>query len=375
LAKSEFSTGRFPTLPEATDAFGESLVAKSPRTAANYLSAINRFREFLQDSGHDPDLLTTDRLAADVLERFYTWLLRGYGRERRSTAITYVAEVRAFFGFLDRRRWLGPDLSYERMKDGLRDLIGRVHYKTPRVGDAVALVVTTARDEPLPPNDDRHKYERLELLRDRAILSALFTSGMRRAELSQMNRTDIQDGRYNQGLITGKGEKERIVFFDDESLAHIRAYLEARHDSLLPLFLRHDPARAKPGPRGEHWRLSPQSIWLVVKKYAKKAGVDTTTHQLRHLKATIMLNEGAQLSEVQDILGHASPETTKKIYAQYTKQYLREAFDRYSLPAEAIAKRVRRVAVEVIADQLAVGEEQKALQEGNLPQLDSGGND
>ncbi|MCL5108540.1 MAG: tyrosine-type recombinase/integrase [Chloroflexi bacterium] len=350
MANGESPSHKFPTLPQATDAFGESLVAKSPRTAANYLSAINRFREFLRDGGHDPDALTTDLLAPDVLERFYTWLLRGYGRERRSTAITYAAEVRAFFGFLDRRRWLGPDLSYERMKDGLRDLIGRVHYKTPRVGDAVALVVLAAKAEPLPPNDDKHKYRRLEVLRDRAILSALFTSGMRRAELSQMNRTDIQDGRYNQGLITGKGEKERIVFFDDESLSHIRAYLEARADSFLPLFLRHDPARGKPGPRGEHWRLSPQSIWLVVKKYAKKAGVDTTTHQLRHLKATIMLNEGAQLSEVQDILGHASPETTKKIYAQYTKQYLREAFDRFSLPAEEIAKRVRRVAVEVIAE-------------------------
>jgi site-specific recombinase XerD len=275
------------------------------------------------------------------MERFYSWLLRDRGRDKRSTAVAYTSEVRTFFRFLDRRRWLGPEVSYERMKDGLREHIGRVSYKTPRVDDAIALVVLAAKNATLPPDDDKHKHRRLEALRDRAILVTLFTTGVRREELSRLNRTDIQDGRYNQGLITGKGDKERTVFFDDDSLVAIRDYLKARRDSLLPLFLRHDPARGKPGPRGEHWRLSPQSIWLVVKKYARVAGVEATTHQLRHLKATVMLNQGAQLSEVQDILGHSSPETTKKIYAHYTTQYLRDAFDRFSLPAEEIARRVR----------------------------------
>ncbi|MHB1416647.1 MAG: tyrosine-type recombinase/integrase [Chloroflexota bacterium] len=331
----------YPTLPEAIDAFGETLVAKSPRTAANYLSALNRFREFLIDNHLDPDALTTDQLAAETLERFYTWLLKGYGRERRTTAVAYTSEVRAFFRFLDRRRWLHPDLSYERMKDGLRELIGRLHYKTPRVDDAVALVVTHAKGLPVPEPDGKKDQNRLELLRDRAILTTLYATGMRREELSRLNRTDIQDGRATQGLITGKGDKERVVFFDDESLVNIRAYLEARRDIYLPVFLRHDDGRGKPGPRGEHWRLSPQSVWAVVKKYGKLTGVDVTTHHLRHLKARVMLNRGAQLSEVQDILGHASPETTKKIYAPYTTQHLREAFDRFSLPAEDLAKRVK----------------------------------
>jgi integrase len=115
-----------------------------------------------------------------------------------------------------------------------------------------------------------------------------------------------------------------------------------RTDPYQPVFLRHDDGRGKPGPRGEHWRLSPQSVWGVVKKYGALAGVEVTTHHLRHLKTRVMLNNGAQLSEVQDILGHASPETTKKIDASYTKQHLRDAFDRFSLPAEEVARRVRR---------------------------------
>jgi site-specific recombinase XerD len=328
----------YPSIAAAIDAFGETLVAKSPRTKSNYLSALARFREFLPSVGLDPEA-TTDRLPGDVLDRFYTWLLRIHGRDHRSTAVTYVAEVRAFFRFLDRHRRLAPTVSYERMKDGVRELIGRVAYKTPRVGDAVALVVTRAMAEPLPPDDAANRQRRLELLRDRAILATLYATGMRRAEISRLNRADVQDGRADEGLITGKGDKERVVFFDEAALAAIRAYLAERADTHAPVFLRHDDGRGKPGPRGEHWRLSPGSVWGVVKKYAALAGVSATTHHLRHLKARVLLNNGAQLAEVQDLLGHASPETTKKIYAPYTKQHLREAFDRFSLPAEDVARR------------------------------------
>ena len=82
-------------------------------------------------------------------------------------------------------------------------------------------------------------------------------------------------------------------------------------------------------------------MWGVVKKYGALAGVEVTTHHLRHLKARVLLNGGAKLSEVQDILGHASPETTKKIYAHYETAHLRDAFDRFSLPPEAVARRAR----------------------------------
>ena len=65
-------------------------------------------------------------------------------------------------------------------------------------------------------------------------------------------------------------------------------------------------------------------------------GVPATTHHFRHSKASVLLNRGASLSEVQDILGHASPDTTKRIYAHYQTQHLREAFDRYSASAEEL---------------------------------------
>ena len=329
------------SLDQAAAAFEATLIAKSPRTAANYRSALARLRDFLRAGGHDPGAVRTADLPGTLLEDFYTWLLAERGRARRTTAVTYTGAVRAFVRFLDRRGLLHPDLSYERMKDGLRELIGKVPYATPRVDDAVALVVTHVLAAELPPSDAAHVQARLALLRDRAILATLYATGMRRAEIAGLNRADVQDGRSHEGLISGKGERERAVFFDDLSLVAIRAYLQERRDTHRPLFLRHDDGRGRPGPRGERWRIAPQSVWKVVRAHGVAAGVEVTTHHLRHLKARVLLNNGAQLSEVQDLLGHASPETTKKIYAPYTTQHLRQAFDRYSLPASEVARRVR----------------------------------
>jgi integrase len=108
------------------------------------------------------------------------------------------------------------------------------------------------------------------------------------------------------------------------------------------MFLRHDNHRGKSaGHGGERWRLSAQSVWAIVKRYAKIVGVPATTHHFRHSKASVLLNRGASLSEVQDILGHASPDTTKRIYAHYQTQHLRDAFDRYSASAEELVDQLQ----------------------------------
>ena len=73
--------------------------------------------------------------------------------------------------------------------------------------------------------------------------------------------------------------------------------------------------------------------------YANELGIKATPHSFRHLKASTLLNRGASLSEVQDVLGHSSPLTMKSIYAHYTPKFLREAVQRYSAtPAELVAE-------------------------------------
>lgn len=344
--------GDAPTLADAVGAFQATLAARTPRTAATYRSALSRFVEFLRDRGHDPATLTTDLLPATILEDFFTWqfaVLRNAPHQRRvgaaadrahrRSAANYVAGVRAFLRFLDRRSWLAHGVSYERMKEAARAVIGRTPYPTPQVRDEVALVVNYVNSLPLPPDDPAQRVARLTLLRDRAMLLTLYATALRRGELAALSRAEVQDGRAVEVLVTGKGEKPRAVFFDQDSLAAIRAYLQERGDTYAPLFIRHDRGRGKPGPGGERLRLSPQTIWKTVKHYGQLAGVEVTTHHLRHLRARVLLNNGLPLEALQDVLGHASPATTKMIYAPLSRGRLRALVEASSLPAEEVARR------------------------------------
>jgi len=329
------------TVDAALTMFAASLTGKSPHTQRTYQTALDRFCEYLAERTLAPDLPTA-ALPADLLERYYTWLVARYGRTARATHTTYLAGVRAFLRFLERRQCGPEEASYEQLREGLRAVIGRASYRTPRIDQGLPLVVTAALDLPLPAPDGQNHERRLELLRDRALLLTLYGTALRRAEVAALDRVDVDDGWADRALVLGKGNKERVVFFDPDSLAAIRTYLAARADRHGPLFLRHDRGRGKARAGGENYRLSAQSIFDVVKRYARLAGVHASPHAFRHQKASVLLNAGAQLAEVQDLLGHASPETTKRIYAHYETGHLKNAFDRYSVPVADLARAVRR---------------------------------
>src|SRR6266540_3179485 len=115
---------RYPQFNAACEAFVQSLAGKSPRTVQTYATCLRRFEDFLAVDGADPRSLTTDGIAEDALERFYTWLLREGGVESRATLSTYVAGVRAFLRFLARRKWLAPSVSFEAIKSNAREAMG-----------------------------------------------------------------------------------------------------------------------------------------------------------------------------------------------------------------------------------------------------------
>jgi site-specific recombinase XerD len=318
------------------DQFLASLGGKSPRTYTTYQTGLAHFRAFLESRGKLEDWRPAV-VSATLLEEFYGWLVRRHGRERRATVATHSAGLRAFMRFLARRALLPTGVTYEQMRENVAEVMGRTTYKTPRIDRRLPMLVTYVMSLPIPSPTARQGSKRLELLRDQALILTLFCTGMRRDEVARLDRLDVEDGGSDRALITGKGEKERVVFFDTATQAAIGAYLDARADTLAPLFLRHDNRRGRTaGHGGERWRLSPQSVWAVVKRYAQIVGVPATTHHFRHAKASVLLNRGASLSEVQDILGHASPDTTKRIYAHYQTQHLREAFDRFSASAEEL---------------------------------------
>jgi len=234
-----------PLLPEAASAFLESLVAKSPHTVSTYASALRRFEEHLADRKLDAGSVRSDDLHETVLADFQAWVVRLYGREDRATVTTYVAGVRAFLRFLAQRHLLAPGITYEAIREHARQAMGRVPYRTPRVDARLPLLVLYVKDSPLP-DLRRHRQQHLEVLRDRAIIYTLFATGMRREEVARLNRVDLDDGYATQAIIRGKGDRERVVFFSDEAAEAVRAYLLARADDLVPVFIRHDRPGAGP---------------------------------------------------------------------------------------------------------------------------------
>jgi site-specific recombinase XerD len=159
-------------------------------------------------------------------------------------------------------------------------------------------------------------------IRDRAILEALFSTGMRVAELAALNRdqfTNIKDKKDFELSIIGKGSYPRTVYFSERALSWIRKYSETRHDKEKALFIHF---RAKKGVEG---RLITRSIERIVKKYAILGGVPvfTTPHTIRHSYATDLLNQGVDIRTIQEFLGHRSI-TSTQIYTHVTNKRLRD---------------------------------------------------
>jgi site-specific recombinase XerD len=283
--------------------------------------------------------LTTDAIPQDILEHYYIWLLDTYGRHRHATVNTYLAAVLVYFRFLTRRNLLPATFSYERARVSLKEVVGRHPYTTPRIDRRLPLIVMFVDEISVPTGSTPEEYRRkLILLRDKAIMHTLFTTGLRREELTKLNRKDIAEGTTDQIIITGKGRKERLVFFSKQALAAIREYLCERNDQLAPVFIRHDIPPKRHIKQNDYYRLTPYSVWRIVKHYANMLGIIASPHDFRHTKASTLLNSGASLSEVQDLLGHASPETTKRIYAHYEISRLRTAFEMYSKSPEELSK-------------------------------------
>lgn len=155
-------------------------------------------------------------------------------------------------------------------------------------------------------------------VRNKAICEVFFATGLRVSELRSLNRKQF-DNDIKSITITGKGRKSRIVFFSPRALDSIRTYLSLRKDSSPALFISHKASREN------DLRLSAYSIQEMIRKQALKAGISkkVTPHTLRHSFATYLLDNGADLRGVQELLGHSSI-TTTQIYTHLTNRKLQE---------------------------------------------------
>ncbi|MEK9135443.1 MAG: tyrosine-type recombinase/integrase [Patescibacteria group bacterium] len=165
-------------------------------------------------------------------------------------------------------------------------------------------------------------------LRDRAILESFFSTGMRIAELVSLNRDQIKITPATKDLeisIVGKGSHIRTVYFSDRVIESLKKYLGTRQDKEKALFISYKGPKKQVGQR-----LSPRSIETLVKRYALISGspATTTPHVLRHSFATDLLNQGVDIRNVQEFLGHRNIATTQ-IYTHVTSKRLRDIHRQY----------------------------------------------
>jgi site-specific recombinase XerD len=165
--------------------------------------------------------------------------------------------------------------------------------------------------------------------RDSAILELFFSTGLRLAELRSLNAKDL-NFQTREISVRGKRSKLRVVFLSDKAVESLKEYLDARLDHLDPLFIRNHQQAVHTMPPGENFRLSRISIYNVVKKYARAAGImsNPSPHTLRHSFATDLLRNGADLRSVQELLGHKDLSTTQ-IYTHVTNPQLKEVHRKF----------------------------------------------
>lgn len=183
---------------------------------------------------------------------------------------------------------------------------------------------------------DAHKGDSLQELRDRAILEMFFSTGLRVGELCSLSRDINLDS--DELSVRGKGGKVRVVFISEDARKAVKKYLNARKDMAEGLFVRLDPDKTpKRGAKQpgrylgkDYGSLDRQSIEAIVRRSAIKAGIGkrVTPHTLRHVFATDLLSNGADLRSVQTMLGHSNIMTTQ-IYTHVTDKTLRDTHKKF----------------------------------------------
>ncbi len=283
----------------------------SPYTLRNYGSEIGQFAAFLEAR----DITSWDAVTPRLLEEWLGELARAGIAPASVSRRLY--EVRAFFHFLARRGYLeeNPLASVKGPKLGRR----LPRYLT--VDEVFALLRAADGDSPFA-------------LRDRAILELLYGSGIRLGELVALNVDDVDLERRELWVREGKGGEERIALFGRVAAAVLRTYLSQGRPALV------NPDRPTPALFLNRYggRLSRVSVTNIVHRYARLAGIrkEVTPHMLRHSFATHLMEGGADVRVVQELLGHKSPQTTQ-IYTHVSQEHLKRVYDRYHPRARGVS--------------------------------------
>jgi len=282
----------------------------SKNTVISYESALRSLGEFLKKRGAGQDFM--GHFSRPFFRDFLISLKR---KGLKSSSIAHrVFVLKSFFKYLVRRGYTKTDPG---------SLL-----QTPKRRKNIPSYLTIAQTEELLR---RPSQEDLSGLRDLAILELFYSTGIRLSELSELKLSAI-DFRGEVIRVMGKGKKERIVPVGAEALRALQTYLERRKSSFRKL--------SETDGDALFWnrfgkRLSSRSVRRIVKKHARLVSEDkgSAPHTLRHTFATHLLDQGANLLTVKELLGHESLSTTQ-IYTHLTTEKLKKIYKKAHPRAE-----------------------------------------
>ncbi len=274
---------------------------QSPKTVVSYNHHISRFLDFLKS---DDPLSITD----DSVREFHVWLNRRRSRGKSSGTLSkqtqnyHLIALRVFLKYLVRQEV--KSLTPERIELA----------KVPERSLDLITYEELCRLLNSPNSKD------LKDLRDKAILELLFSTGLRVSELCSLTRSiDLNSKELS---IRGKGGKVRVVFLSEQAKKAIGEYLATRKDANKALFI----------PTGEitDRSLTSRSVERIIKQHATSVGISkkVTPHVIRHVFATDLLSNGADIRSVQAMLGHANIGTTQ-IYTHVTDRHLLNIHEKF----------------------------------------------
>jgi site-specific recombinase XerD len=280
---------------------------RSAKTAENYRLYLERFVEFTGD-------IKVGDITSETVRKYRLWLNRyknDDGNELATITQAYhLIALRGFLGYLSKRdiESLAPDkIALPKVS---RKQVTFLHYdEVQRLIGAIDLSSEAG-------------------LRDRAIVELLFSSGLRVSELINLNRDHVNTKR-REFMVRGKGQKDRPIFISQAAAGWVERYLDARQDTLPPLFLSYS-RNVEADNSGDYRRLTARSVQRMVAQYARLAGITkhVSPHTMRHSFATDLLMNGADLRSVQSMLGHSNISTTQ-VYTHVTDEHLREVYEKF----------------------------------------------
>ena len=285
-----------------------SIRRASPHTVKGYTEDLVQFVQFVE--GRDRTCWT--QISVLDVRRFLTELMEAGAA--RATVARKLSSLRGLFAFLQSRRLREDDPTLGLRAPKLPERLPHYLEEDELIDLLHAPDLTTAQG-----------------LRDRAILEALYAAGLRVSELVSLNLIDLARADATAGLsalrVIGKGRKERVVLLGEEAIAAIQAYQTGGRPALR--------AQAKGADDGALFlnrfgtRLTDRSVARMLHKYVMltcaRRGI--SPHALRHTFATHLVNHGADLRTVQQLLGHVSLATTE-VYTHVSSQRLREVYAR-----------------------------------------------